>query len=245
MGAPHLATFRIGDDCKWPYLTRAGVCKSTEVPPNATNLGRRFTHPRHPIHGEDPLLAHGPKSRVPQSFSVRYLKAKPSRQNRGPARRRPVAALGISVSRARDLYFRHVFCVFTRPRPPPPARAMDPPLLDHIICPRCSTELDVTDSFCRHCGAPTAVDPDVPAAPPPDQRVPNQSIQDNPWAMIGLLFLAMGPLALPMLWRGRAFGRRGKIVLTLLTALQTVAVVFICYYTVVELIIKPLQKVFP
>ena len=127
---------------------------------------------------------------------------------------------------------------------------MDPLLLDHIVCPRCSAVLDVSDSFCRRCGAPTAVEPGAPATPPPsppppNQRVPNQSIRDNPWAMIGLLLLAMGPLALPMLWSGRAFGRRGKIVMTLLVVLQTVAVVFICYYAAVELIIKPLQKVFP
>ena len=121
---------------------------------------------------------------------------------------------------------------------------MNAPLLDQIVCRHCDAVLDAADNFCRHCSAPTADRPHSPVALPPAPPAPRQLLRDNPWAMLGLLFMAMGPLALPMLWSGRAFGRRGKIAVTLLVVSQTVAIVWIGYYVAVMLIIKPLQEAF-
>jgi hypothetical protein len=43
--------------------------------------------------------------------------------------------------------------------------------------------------------------------------------------MIGLLFGVLGPLAIPMLWKGRAFGVRGKTLLSLAVCLYTALLV--------------------
>jgi hypothetical protein len=50
------------------------------------------------------------------------------------------------------------------------------------------------------------------------------------WAVLLWLFVAMGPLALPMLWRSPHFSRRAKAVLTVLVFLIfAVAVVALVY----------------
>ena len=52
------------------------------------------------------------------------------------------------------------------------------------------------------------------------------------WAVLLWLFVAMGPLALPMLWRSPHFSRRTKAVLTVLVFLIfAVAVVAMFYVT--------------
>jgi hypothetical protein len=52
------------------------------------------------------------------------------------------------------------------------------------------------------------------------------------WAVLLWLFVAMGPLALPMLWRSPCFSRRAKAVLTVLVFLVfAVAVVALIFAT--------------
>ena len=43
----------------------------------------------------------------------------------------------------------------------------------------------------------------------------------RPWAVVVLLFVVLGPLALPLLWRSASFTRGWKIVLTLATVAIT------------------------
>ena len=44
---------------------------------------------------------------------------------------------------------------------------------------------------------------------------------------LGMLFLLMGALAVPMLWRSPRFTRSGKIVLSIVAVLQTIVVLII------------------
>lgn len=43
----------------------------------------------------------------------------------------------------------------------------------------------------------------------------------KPWIVIALLFLVLGPFGLPLVFKNPYFGRRAKILLTLLTLLYT------------------------
>jgi len=43
----------------------------------------------------------------------------------------------------------------------------------------------------------------------------------RPWAVVVLLFLVLGPLGLPLLWRSPSFTRRWKIVLTVVMVVYT------------------------
>ncbi len=56
---------------------------------------------------------------------------------------------------------------------------------------------------------------------------PNERIAASRWQVLVLLFLAAGPLALPVLARSPCFSRFWKIVLFLLVVLQTALVVVI------------------
>jgi hypothetical protein len=86
------------------------------------------------------------------------------------------------------------------------------PVLAQLVCARCKREIAADAAYCPHCGQRVTV-----ANP--------QAWLDNPWAMMGILFFGIGPLALPMLWRSRAFGPLGKWLLTILVLALTVVVV--------------------
>ena len=107
------------------------------------------------------------------------------------------------------------------------------------VCDRCNAAVDATDQYCRHCGAavvavgspaqgndvaadaPTAIATASAAA-----RVARPRWSENPWVILPLLFLLLGPFALPMLWRSRCFPRLWKIILTIVV---TVITVWICW----------------
>ncbi len=122
-----------------------------------------------------------------------------------------------------------------------------------LICPICSTELDATDNFCRHCGAATGHDDPnsnpsaaeivnvhvVQETPPAGRR-----LSDNRTFVLIMLFLVLGPIALPLLWRGRAFTGRQKTLLTLVVIVLTIFVVWLTWYVLVHMVIEPLQELF-
>jgi hypothetical protein len=56
---------------------------------------------------------------------------------------------------------------------------------------------------------------------------PNQRLAASRWQVLVLLFLAAGPLALPVLFQSPRFSRFWKFVLFLLVILQTILVVLI------------------
>ena len=49
---------------------------------------------------------------------------------------------------------------------------------------------------------------------------------ESPWVILPALFLLLGPLALPMLWRSRRFSLLWKTVLTFLVTVTTVLAIW-------------------
>jgi hypothetical protein len=58
------------------------------------------------------------------------------------------------------------------------------------------------------------------------------AIAASRWQVLALLFLVLGPLALPVLWKSPRFSRAGKFVLTILVVIQTFAVIWLLWYVV-------------
>ena len=122
-----------------------------------------------------------------------------------------------------------------------------------IVCYRCCTVLDATDNYCRHCGAATAnltglSEGGISAASFSDKPVFTPSIQqprwsESPWVVLTLLFLILGPLALPLLWRSRWFTRLWKIALTIITAGLTVFLLWSVWFSLQQAI-APLRELY-
>ncbi len=75
-------------------------------------------------------------------------------------------------------------------------------------CRVCPQVLDPEDAYCRRCGARRD-------APPP--------LTENRLFVLGLLFLGIGPLALPLLWRSRAFTPSRKFLISIVNLVFFVA----------------------
>ena len=69
-----------------------------------------------------------------------------------------------------------------------------------MLCTRCHEPVDALDRFCRHCGA---------------RRGGKNALHQKPLVILCLLFLVIGPLALPLLWRSESFTRNQKLGITL------------------------------
>jgi len=115
----------------------------------------------------------------------------------------------------------------------------------NIVCPRCGAEIDPADDPCPHCGvrtreaAPEAAEqsPDGLISPElvsdrPDRPPPRRDVAESRWAVLVLLFAALGPLALHVLWRSPRFSRGWKVFLTLLVVIFTVVVVVVLWYAI-------------
>ena len=117
---------------------------------------------------------------------------------------------------------------------------MNSPIVPKIVCQRCRASLDADDNYCRRCGAPTANVSGVSggaggpmsyfARSATDSSVQRSRWWESPWVILPMLFLVIGPLALPMLWRSRQFSQLWKIVLTVLVTLLTA---WLCWQIVV------------
>ncbi|MBJ95789.1 MAG: hypothetical protein CMP23_15110 [Rickettsiales bacterium] len=68
-------------------------------------------------------------------------------------------------------------------------------------CASCAQDLQSLDRFCRNCGT---------------RRGGKGPIVERPAVILALLFLGVGPLALPLLWRSRHFSRSQKATITTL-----------------------------
>jgi len=119
-----------------------------------------------------------------------------------------------------------------------------------IVCRGCYAVLDAGDKFCRHCGQRVAgadAEPAAGADPVPAQLVveppaARSNWSQSRWFVLAMLFVVLGPLAIPMLWRSRRFSVPWKIVLTLLVAILTVAVLWLVWYVVDKTIVEPLKQ---
>ena len=84
---------------------------------------------------------------------------------------------------------------------------MNEPAGKPILCPGCGQDIEIADHFCRHCGQ--AILPSTPVAASKRQR-----LRDNPWFILSLLFLVLGPFGLPFLWSSRGFTWPAKVALS-------------------------------
>jgi hypothetical protein len=71
--------------------------------------------------------------------------------------------------------------------------------------------MDLMDRFCRHCGRA--------------QEESTPLIQ-NPWVILSLLFLVIGPLALPLLWRSTHFKTSQKIGISIGNLVYTIGLLW-------------------
>jgi hypothetical protein len=93
---------------------------------------------------------------------------------------------------------------------------MSEPTTAETICRRCKAVLDPADNYCRRCGTATVESAGLPMGERPS------GWSESPWVVLPLLFVVLGPLALPLLWRSRQFTLVWKCVLTVLVAGLTV-----------------------
>ena len=136
--------------------------------------------------------------------------------------------------------------------------------IEKIVCPCCVAVVDVQDNFCRYCGAALNETPSPggeadgisPAVAPPNglavspstaAGLPIQGTGLSSWiqsrtAVFVALFVVLGPLAIPMLWRSDRFSRAAKIVLTALVLVLTVVVVWLIGYVLSVYILEPIRQ---
>ena len=118
-----------------------------------------------------------------------------------------------------------------------------------IVCVQCYTVLDVGDNFCRQCGMVTGNGPTeilgkrdrVGQQTGPSQGGLQPGWSESPAVVLMSLFVLLGPLALPMLWRSGRFSPAWKITLTVAVAVLTVLMCWVVWYLVME-ILRPLQE---
>ncbi len=125
----------------------------------------------------------------------------------------------------------------------PPAENRAAP--EDARCPQCGCPRDATDRFCRRCGRSFEPASEVAGAEKAGaQVVVAQAVTerrartnwlDTRWG-VWLLLSALGPFALPVLWRSRRFTRFGKIAVTLLVVVLTAALVWLLYLVIAALV---------
>ena len=120
------------------------------------------------------------------------------------------------------------------------------PEIERTVCRKCFAVLDAPDCFCRHCGAPTENAPtdasDIVQAQVVSENPTSRSkAMDNPWVVLAMLFLVLGPLGLPMLWRCSRIDTIWKVVLTVVV-IGIVAVIIALVWFVLHQALAPLQE---
>ena len=70
-----------------------------------------------------------------------------------------------------------------------------------------------------------------------------RKLVDNPWVLLGLLFLVTAALGIPVLWVSRAFSTPVKILLTIVVSVYTILILWLfwivmawCWPSVVEVL---------
>jgi hypothetical protein len=114
---------------------------------------------------------------------------------------------------------------------------MNNPVPQKPICGRCTAVLDADDNYCRRCGVPTSFG--IAAGILPPARPP--AIWESPWAILPLLFLVIGPLAFPLLWRSRQFTMFWKCSLTIVVTSITIFLFWFSWF-VTQQQLTPLLK---
>ena len=124
-------------------------------------------------------------------------------------------------------------------------------VVQKAVCYGCYAVLDVTDNYCRHCGAATAnltgsshggsaaVSRGVNPAVACSARQP--SFSESPWVVLPLLFLILGPFGLPLLWRSRRFTLLWKGVLTIVVVGLTAWILWAIWF-ILHQALAPLRE---
>ena len=120
------------------------------------------------------------------------------------------------------------------------------------VCHRCYAALDASDKYCRHCGMATANAADLlnsdprsassRVAPVSAPSVQQATWSESPWVVLPLLFLILGPFALPLLWRSRRFTLVWKSILTIVMLGVTVYLLW-SIWLVLHQVVASLQEV--
>jgi hypothetical protein len=90
---------------------------------------------------------------------------------------------------------------------------MEPVSVKTVVCPACESEVPADADRCAKCGVLLSAGP-AGAARRSVRRSLREDVVDNPWAVLGVLFVAAGVLGLPVLWRSRAFSTVSKLLLS-------------------------------
>jgi hypothetical protein len=118
---------------------------------------------------------------------------------------------------------------------------MNGPGIQRIVCRRCFCIVDAADRFCRQCGEPLTVGGNDIATPCGQRPIRAEVVPaassgvatkwaQNPWVVLGALFLVLGPLGLPMLWRSDRFSLFWKLLLTALVVGLTALLLGMIWY---------------
>jgi hypothetical protein len=127
----------------------------------------------------------------------------------------------------------------------PKVLSMDDPVLAKTICLDCHAELDAGDNYCRHCGAPIGRSGNAGTTAPIDARATLSPVPcncwDRPWVVLTLLFVVLGPFAIPLLWRSRRFSLVWKNVLTVFVLAETVLLLWV-FWLILQYLYAPLFR---
>jgi hypothetical protein len=88
-----------------------------------------------------------------------------------------------------------------------------------FYCPKCSADVPAEAAVCPRCGASL-----IATSEPLERR---RDMLDNPWVVLGMLFLATGVLGLPFLWRSRGFSPFAKVVVGVAVTIYTALLVWL------------------
>jgi hypothetical protein len=115
-----------------------------------------------------------------------------------------------------------------------------------IVCPTCHADADPREMHCPRCSMPLDASPPQ-ASVAAVRRSLRESVVDNPWGVLGLLFLAAGVLGLPVLWRSQAFSLGAKLVLSVVVTVYSLAMVGILIWILwkTALLVAPLLATLP
>jgi len=142
--------------------------------------------------------------------------------------------------------------------------------IEKIVCRGCMAVLDMGDRYCRHCGAATAAGSDFPCAPESGWGLPSSAPAvsadqpgpmpstcqhhasvtsptnrprwtESPWFVLPMVFLVLGPLGIPLLWRSRRITWFWKSMITIAVLALTALVGAMIQHTI-KASLAPLEQ---
>lgn len=111
------------------------------------------------------------------------------------------------------------------------------------VCDQCGVEIPSESSACPQCGEePAASNGEEEVVTPDGRRISVPSVRNLArWQVLAILFLGVGILGMPILWRNENFTWLQKLGVAVLLVLYTVFV-FGTFWYVLVLVSKPLLE---